>query len=171
MIKNVLRKGSKAQIKYARERSEVLDAQIEATNKILGNVRDLTGKDIQSIAQVEDFIRDFPEFDNSVTEVVVASGYLELYKMDIEKNIEHYRFQDFKKKIPKRYWLQVALKKLPSAEEMLYAAKADFQRLNRLNENSPRKYYQVHMELDKNLMEMFSKMERTMSRAILEASK
>ena len=168
ILQDILVKGNRIQLKYAKEKSEALDTQEQATNYILEQARHITQVDIQSLQQLESFVEKNPEFDANLTAVVVESGYLELIDIDMKKNPEHYGFQIMKDKIPKKYWVSVASKQMPIADRMKRSAAHEVSRLQAKHDSQPLDFFKVHIDLAKKLVDAFEKMERTMKRAITQ---
>jgi len=171
VINDILVEGNLAQLKYANEKSEALDKQEFATNFILDQARRITGVDIQSLQQLENFVDNNPSFDSQLTAVVVESGYLDLIEIDMKKNPEHYSFQIMKQKIPKKYWFLIAEQQLPIAAGMYKNAENELLRLETKQLSVPLKFNEIHIELSKKLLNAFNKMARTMERAMKEALK
>jgi len=171
ILKDILVKGNQAQLKYAKEKSEALETQEQATNYILEKARKITHVDIQSLQQLESFVEANPEFDTDLTATVIESGYLTLINIDMKKNPAHYSFQIMKSKVPKKHWLNVASQQMPIAERMKHSATHEIARLQEKYNSQPLNFFKVHIDLAKTLVDAFAKMERTMKRATTEYMK
>jgi hypothetical protein len=93
-IKNVVRKASEKEIKYAQSDSP-LKTQIEIHNSIFAEARKISKQDIQTFDQLHELIINYPEYDNEITEFVRNSGYLDIMENDFEKNPWHYNTEAF----------------------------------------------------------------------------
>ncbi len=101
LIDEQLFEANEAQIKYAKEENTVLNKQTEVHNLILESARKLTGEDIQTFEQIDQYLTSHPDMDSDFIKILNDSGYLELWKTDVEKNPWHYDFSQFKAHYPK----------------------------------------------------------------------
>lgn len=85
----VARIATKQEIEFANE-SNPIQRQTEITNSILKNVRCITGKDIQTLEQVIECVISFPKYDEIISKIFKDSGYLDMWKYEVEKNIWRY---------------------------------------------------------------------------------
>ncbi|MGA8882827.1 MAG: YiiX/YebB-like N1pC/P60 family cysteine hydrolase [Acinetobacter sp.] len=84
-ILDVTKLANDEEIEFANSKS-LLPPQTYITNNLLKNIRALTGQDIQTLNEIDSFLVENPEYDNQITELLKNSGYLEIWKMDCEKN-------------------------------------------------------------------------------------
>lgn len=63
-----------------------LTYQTEITNNLLKNIRALIGQDIQTPNEIDNILIRNPEYDFQITDILKKSGYLEIWKIDYEKN-------------------------------------------------------------------------------------
>ena len=73
------------EIKFSNSKSP-LTSQTDITNKLLKDIRALTGQDIQTLNEINTLLIKNPEYDYQITDILKNSGYLEIWKMDCEKN-------------------------------------------------------------------------------------
>lgn len=81
----VVRLAETEDINFANSHSP-LDLQKDITNNLLNDIRTLTGKDIQTLNEIDRFLVQNQSFDTVINEILKNSGYLELWKIDYEKN-------------------------------------------------------------------------------------
>lgn len=96
IINQVLRTASKAEIAFAQEESP-LEKQKEIHNFIFENARTISGQDIQTFEQLSKYVLENPEKDNDITNIIEKSGYLEMWKGDVERNSWHYDYKELLK--------------------------------------------------------------------------
>lgn len=114
-ILDVTKLANDEEIEFANSKS-LLTSQTDITNNLLKNIRALTGQDIQTLNEIDIFLMENPDYDNQITELLKNSGYLEIWKMDCEKNPWRYDgkvFLNFENpneliKFKKAYKLEVA---------------------------------------------------------------
>jgi len=99
-VEDILSKAEDKEIILAKEENTVLDKQMDITNEILEQVRNLTNKDIQNFNQLSELILDNPNFENQVIQIIDGTEYLYMWKWDVEKNPWYYNYEVFKAKIP-----------------------------------------------------------------------
>ncbi len=152
-----IREALEKEIEYAKTPTP-LDLQVEAINKILETARNLTnGKvDIQTFNQLDEYLleaRDV-EFDKMISAVLMESGFLNLWKIEEEKNPQHYNFDEFEK-----YY--------QTPDQIFRAACFLYNELNSITphryyinrygyyqyyQEFPAEYFKLHIELYENLV-------------------
>lgn len=93
-VDNCVREATPEEIQFANSDS-LLDKQTEITNAILKSVRALTGSDIQTFEQISAHLFQNSLHDNEITKIFQESGYLDLWKIDVDKNSWRYDPQIF----------------------------------------------------------------------------
>ena len=96
IVPNVLIAATEAQIKFAVSENP-LNRQEEIHNFIFESTREQTGKDIQTFEQLAKHLLENPDDDEKITQIVRASGYLEMWKLDSQNNPENYDYDAFVK--------------------------------------------------------------------------
>ena len=113
----VVRLAETEEINFASSRSPI-DIQKDITNKLLKEIRTLTGQDIQTLNDIDNYLILNQRFDTSLNEILIKSGYLELWKIDYEKNPWRYDgniFLTFKNENE-----LIKLKKRPGEQDLDY---------------------------------------------------
>ncbi len=94
-ITNALRLANSAEIEFANEENTSLKKQEQAHNFIFKKAREITGFDIQTFEQLNGILFHFPQFDKQVLDILIESGYLNLWNMDLQRNPWIYDFTLF----------------------------------------------------------------------------
>jgi hypothetical protein len=162
VISGVLRLGSDDEIRYALEGSKALRNQEAIQNWILEQARTVTGEDIQTLQQLEKFIIANPKHDGILTQVVRDSGYLDMWKLEMEKNPQHYDFDQLIAYYPPKQYASISTKFLSIAQDNLNSYKVLLRSYEEMYKQHPLGYIQIHITLLGNLIDMFSKMEIAM---------
>lgn len=84
-VLDVTKLANDEEIEFANSKS-FLTSQTEITNKLLKNIREITGQDIQTLNEIDTLLIKNPEYDYQITDILKNSGYLEIWKMDCKKN-------------------------------------------------------------------------------------
>lgn len=166
VIRDILYKGNDEQLEYARGSSEIEEKQNNATNMLLLEARNLTDADMQTLEQLEKFVSENPEFDERITKIVEASGYLELYQIDMKNNPEHYDFRVLRDKVAMIHWHELASAVLETADRFIAGAKAERARLQARYEQQPLAYYKVFIQLSTDLVSVYSRSKNAMLTAL-----
>lgn len=164
-VLDITREANQAEIEFA-ESNSVLQTQIEIHNNIFKGIRDISGADIQTFDQLEELLKLKPEYDETITKLVSESGYLTLMDNDFEKNPQHYYGHLFEK-----FYGQDSLnaaKTILRIDEPLYNGYQHIlKHFSNLNQEYPRQYFQMQIELLKRLIE-FSKSRLTAANEVWE---
>ncbi|HVU97781.1 MAG TPA: YiiX/YebB-like N1pC/P60 family cysteine hydrolase [Puia sp.] len=107
-IEGCIREASPEESKFGDEESPILNRQQTVINSILAQARQVTEIDIQTISQMEQHLEDHPEYDAEFDRIVKESGYLDLWKYDLEKNPYYYSIVEFEKTVPDNLKAEVA---------------------------------------------------------------
>ena len=152
-IDGFLRPAKPAEIKFALS-SSPLEEQAEIISCFLEDVRSVCNQDIQSMGQVIYLLIENSDLDEKVTNLLKASGYLEIYQMDEDNNPWRYGLCSYaeagffgesaKERAKKDYQLAVKLiTKFEGELEVVKTLKAQYHR----------KYFDTLDELYTNLVE------------------
>lgn len=76
---------------------DILKEQREVTNDLFEGIRGVTGKDIQTFEQINEFLLSNSEYDNQFTEILKGSKYLTLIDLDTQMHPEMYNASLFRK--------------------------------------------------------------------------
>ncbi len=96
-INNVLRKVTEGDLKIIESESGT-DLQREVTNTLIGAVESISGKDIQDLNDIDEFLIANPAFDELVCKALNESGYLNLFNRELSVNEWRYDKELFYKK-------------------------------------------------------------------------
>lgn len=159
---NVLFEGSEQQLKKAREGSKHLLKQEDLHNIIFSQAREVTNSDIQTFEQLETYIFDHPESDEILSDIIEKSGYLDLWKDEMEINSELYDANAFRTIVPKERWIEIA----QECQSIAYEEENNFLQLEfqmeMQREYTGYRYHQLYEKLYANLVYMFRTMKETM---------
>lgn len=84
-VPNCLRRANEFEIVFAKSPSP-LEVQARVTNAHLARLRSISSEDIQNEEQIVACLQRRPELDAQFTASLVDSGYLELWKMEVNAN-------------------------------------------------------------------------------------
>jgi len=94
-IENALRIAHPEEVKLALETNTILEKQENSQNFILESTRKLLGVDIQTFEQVGGIVLMFSAFDDEICRIFKESGFLDLWKHDLEVNPWFYDYDKF----------------------------------------------------------------------------
>lgn len=100
IIDGLARKAMNKEIEFALNKNNPLEKQIAIHNYIFENARNITGCDIQTFDQLGKYVLENLKRENEIIEIIEKSGYLEMWKIDVERNPWHYDYKDFLKHYP-----------------------------------------------------------------------
>jgi hypothetical protein len=92
---NMLKEGSVAEIELALEKETLIESQTDSTFIFLEGVRKLTGFDIQTFDDVNNFLLGNPGNDSEINSLINKSEYFQLGDLEKEKNILMYNPDTF----------------------------------------------------------------------------
>lgn len=150
-VPNITREANKAEIDFADSESP-LQNQIEIHNSIFNYIRTISNKDIQTFEQLEELLKSNQEFDDRITNFVRESGYLNMMDNDFEKNPQHY-YAHLLENFYKQDSLNAAKTILRIDIPLLDGYKFTMNHFTNLNENIPRQYFLMQMDLLSRLIE------------------
>ncbi|WP_369765210.1 YiiX/YebB-like N1pC/P60 family cysteine hydrolase [Flavobacterium sp. WC2429] len=166
-IENPTREASQKEIDYAKSESPLVK-QYEIHNIILNRAREISGKDIQTLEQITELIVDHPEYDDEITEFIQNTEYLYMMEKDKEDNSWRYNaeemlefFDNPESAIANAMFYATTESK---TRERLYQTISAYKMLNRV---SPRKYFEMEIELYQRLIQ-FSNLRETESIKVLK---
>jgi hypothetical protein len=151
-VKDFLLKATQSQIEFARSESP-LEKQTSIINKLLFDVRQISGEDIQALDQVTDYVIRNPQFDEKISDLYKISGYLTLWKYELNQNPWRYDrelFMNLEISVDKK--LKLAISERDRANEQLELYKSQWKHYFCLNEMHRLEYTKLHFELYKQLV-------------------
>lgn len=156
-VDGCLRVAEEHEIQFANSDSPI-ERQTEITNLILKSVRELASSDIQSLADLDQFIIDNPAYDIEVTDIVVNSGYLTMFDYELTKNPWRYDGQLFLSlDIERSYKKERAEFELKSAENQVKNYRHNYLMYQNNSGHIPLKFFEMKIELYKKLINMMNK--------------
>lgn len=93
-VEDVLREATEQDVEYAISES-ILPKQHEIIKQVLEEVREVTKSDIQEINELKDFVIRHQEFDEAITDILMQSGYLDLWKEEERRLPYQYELTKF----------------------------------------------------------------------------
>ncbi|RZG66847.1 hypothetical protein EXE25_09175 [Acinetobacter bouvetii] len=93
-VTDVIRLAEIEEIEFANSES-FLNIHNSSINKLLEDVRGLTGNDIQTLNDIDIFLINNNQYDQAFTEILNKSGYLDIWKYDFSKNPWKYNGEIF----------------------------------------------------------------------------
>lgn len=84
-VKDVIELATNEEIEFSNS-DNPLNIQSDIINKLLEDIRSLLGKDIQTLEQIIPFLILNREYDSKITKTLKDSGYLDIWKIDYNKN-------------------------------------------------------------------------------------
>lgn len=97
IVNNILRTASDAEIGFSLDKDNPLEKQRDIHNVIFENARAISGKDIQTFEQLSKYVLENLDKEKDIATVIIESGYLEMWKEDVERNPWHYDYKEFSK--------------------------------------------------------------------------
>ncbi|GEJ45966.1 MULTISPECIES: hypothetical protein [unclassified Chryseobacterium] len=149
---------SDEQIAYAREENTVLSQQVAINNHIFSSAREITGKDIQTFNQLTEHLLSDPEHDKAITALIEKSGYLELWRLDMQKNPGSNDVEIAIKEIDQEDWLTASGQLEDTALTNLERYKTNLFFYRQQYQTKQLTYLEMHIRLYEKLVEFAKKM-------------
>lgn len=170
-IHNVLKKPSEAEISFASGKT-ILNDQTQITKEYLEKVRDVTKSDLQDFNQINLFLGNNPHFDNILSELLINSGYLELWKYNLKKNPAYYNYDILLKQYPnskERFFFAENYSKI--CKDLHNQHSISLAAMKHLYNQVPLNYYLLLINLYKNLIELSDMIQNVVDQVFLERNK
>ena len=162
-----VRIASAAECRFA-EQSNPLEKQKEITNQFFSEIRKLSGQDIQQHEQLAQYAVDHPEHDSKIVNALIASGYLDIWKMDVEINPWRYELEEFlNRDIPREELLSSAQGEIQSASRMIAQFQSQHEQYQQLHSRFQRRYFQHECDLYELLVNLHKKRRSVAEEAII----
>lgn len=97
IIEDVLIEASEQQIALINDPNSPLEIQKKIHNYIFETARQVTSNDIQTFEQLSKYVLENPKREPEITKIIEDSGYLTMWKMDVERNPWNYDYAAFLK--------------------------------------------------------------------------
>lgn len=154
LIDDILIAASDDEIAFAKETDTVLDQQMDANNKILAEVRRITGTDIQTLNQVTEYLVSHPEHDQEITDVVSQSPYLHFWENEMEKHPYRYDSTLFLETVPPAAWPSFLDHFEGVYNDNMFRYMTNLIAYENLYEHHQLSYFGIHIDLYRNLVDM-----------------
>ncbi|MGV3586194.1 MAG: YiiX/YebB-like N1pC/P60 family cysteine hydrolase [Adhaeribacter sp.] len=112
-IEAAVRKASNDEMEVLNDKYNGVEVHQKSINYILKKSRKATRIDVQTFSQLNQMLSDFPEYDDIISELLITSGYLMHWEIDLKANPWIYDYSLFKKHFPdKEFQINLARKQL-----------------------------------------------------------
>lgn len=149
-VKDVLREATDKEIEYAKSET-VLPKQHQIIKEVLGKVREVTESDIQELNELKDFVIQHQEYDEAIADILIKSGYLDLWKEEEERMPYHYDLAKFVQYYGKNVLEAAQLVMETSQPELMRYMFCHFQMLQDMKTFGHLKVVQLFTDLYENL--------------------
>lgn len=153
-ITDILREGNKAEIKLALEKENSINSQTDSTFDFLESVRNLTGLDIQTFDNVDNYLIENPEKDNEIVYLIKKTDFFNLGDLEKEKNILMYHPETFLKYYGIEQCLKHSSEEFYHEQVRMYNFKMAIEKYKKLYEETKLEYFASHMECYLNQLEL-----------------
>lgn len=127
--------------------------QSTITNEILSKTRGLTGKDVQTLNQITNYVIENPHHDKEISEIFKQSGYLTMWQYEITNNPWRYNGVIFLSlPLSRDKLVEMAKSEIESAKETHERFKINLRQYFIINEIHKLEYSLLHLELYKQLI-------------------
>ncbi|WP_282131392.1 YiiX/YebB-like N1pC/P60 family cysteine hydrolase [Pseudoalteromonas aliena] len=152
-VKDCVYKASEKEMEFALSYNPI-EKQSEISNFILESARKLIGSNIQSFADITSALISDPTFDTEITKIYERSGYLNMWKYELNHNPWRYDRNLFENlPLSKTELNQQAIKELNYANSLLELYKTNLEQYFYLKEQYKLKYAEQQFSLYKQLVE------------------
>jgi len=145
-ITDILREGNEAEIELALEKENSINSQTDATFIFLDSVRNLTGFDIQTFDDVDNYLIKKPEKDHEIDDLIKRTDYFNLGDMEKEKNILMYHPETFLKYYGIEQCVKHSSEEFYNEQVRMYNFKMAIEKYKKLYEETKLEYFASHMK-------------------------
>lgn len=153
-IKNILREGSDAEKALALEKETLIDSQTDSTFIFLESVRKLTGLDVQTFDDVDNFLLENPGKDNEINSLINNTDYFRLGDLEKEKNILTYNPETFLQHYGIEQCVKTSSKEIQNELVRAYNFKMAIEKYKKLFEQTKLEYFGSHMRCYERQLEL-----------------
>lgn len=166
VIDDAIRIASKKEVEFSKSKNPI-EEQENITNKLLSQVRKLTGKDIQTINEIWTFLEANQTYDLKITDIMKKFGYLTMYKYELEQNPWRYNKKKFLKlSMSKQKLLDLAYFELNLFEDNKLRYSNMFNTYFTLAQRYSLDYLSLNIDLYKTLLDNIYLQESTMRQVV-----
>jgi hypothetical protein len=156
-VSGCVREASESELEFAQSFNP-LEQQRLNTNQFLGEVRQISGLDVQVHEQVAQCVVDHPEYDDAICEALQRSGYLDFWRYDVSINPWRYSAESFvRRELTSAVLAQSARDEISMATKTIERFAFVCSQYRELNERFPRRYFQLEGDLYALLVELHTK--------------
>lgn len=153
-VPGCVREASQSELEFANSFNP-LEQQRRNTNQFLGEVRQISGLDVQMHEQVAQCVVNHPEYDDAISEALQRSGYLDFWRLDVSINPWRYSAESFlSRDLTADVLSQSARDEIGMATKAIERFAFMCSQYRELNERFPRRYFQLEGDLYALLVEL-----------------
>lgn len=153
-ITNILREGSVAEIELALEKETLVDSQTDSTFVFLESVRKLTGLDIQTFDDVDNYLLKNPEKDGDINSLINQTDYFRLGDLEKEKNILMYNPETFLENYGIEQCVKTSSEEIHNELVRAYNFKMAIEKYKKLFNETQLEYFASHMKCYERQLEL-----------------
>lgn len=153
-ITNTLKVANEAEIKYASEENNSITKQTESTFNFLESVRELSGLDIQTFDDVDNFLLENPDYDSEINDLINNTDYLRLGDIEKEKNILMYHPETFLRYYGYKQCLQLSSEEIHNEKVRIYNFQVAIEKYKILHEKTKLDYFASHLKCYERQLEL-----------------
>jgi len=153
-VTNILKEGSPSEIEIALEKETLVELQTDSTFVFLESVRELTGLDIQTLDDVDNFLLENPSKDNEINTIINNTSYFKLGDLEKEKNILMYNPKTFLENYGFDQCLEISTKEIRDELVRAYNFEMAINKYKKLFDETQLEYFASHMRCYKRQFEL-----------------
>lgn len=153
-ITNMLKEGSVVEIELALEKETLIESQTDSTFIFLEGVRKLTGLDIQTFDDVENFLLGNPGNDSEINSLINKSEYFQLGDLEKEKNILMYNPDTFLDNYGIEKCIKTSTAEIKNELVRAYNFKMAIEKYKKLFDETQLEYFASHMRCYERQLEL-----------------
>lgn len=155
IVKNHLRIASEKEIEVLNKESIPLSAKDYADEYMFSNAKKVSGLDIQTAEQFNRALINLPQFDSQFSQILIDSGFLDLWSLEKKENPWFYDFKLLEVKVNDIDYLRyIGNKQLPVENELQRGWKLTLQTLNNSYAKNQLNTLKLQIELYNKLIEL-----------------
>lgn len=165
VVHGATRSATKAEIEFSNTETP-LNNQVIVTNAILKYFREISGRDIQSLNDLSNYIIENPKFDSQVSKKMKELGYFNLFDEEIIKNPWRYDYDSFIEFVHEEDKYNLAIQELKNSTEMIERFSYMLSFYVNAHKKRPLEYIELHIQLYRKLCEAMT-LNQNVAKAVL----
>jgi hypothetical protein len=153
-ITNILKEGNKAEIELALEEDNSVSTQTDSTFEFLESIRNLTGLDIQTFDDVENFLLENPQKDKEIDKLINETDYFQLGDLEKEKNILAYNPETFLRYYGIEQCLKTSSEEIRNEKVRMYNFGVAIIKYRKLYNETKLEYFASHLKCYERQLEL-----------------